>query len=158
LADNAGLLRQPDHSFMSKKSIAPAACPCGGPSLATCCGPYIAGDAIAPSAEALMRSRYTAYGQGNEAYLLATWHSSTRPAEPVVSKDEKLQWLGLEVKSALRLRQRKAEDDQNTDTVEFVARFKINGRAQRLHEISNFVREPAEGGLRWFYVDGSFPE
>ena len=85
--------------------------------------------------------------------------TSTRPNEPIVSKEEKLQWLGLEVKSALRLRQRKAESaDDNRDTVEFVARFKVNGRAQRLHEISNFVREQADGGLRWFYVDGSFPE
>jgi SEC-C motif-containing protein len=148
---------------MSKKSTAPAGCPCGGPSLATCCGPYIDGAAIPPTAEALMRSRYTAYGQRNEPYLLATWHASTRPSEPIMSEEEKVQWLGLEVKSALRLRQRKAEAaddhaDLTTDTVEFVARFKINGRAQRLHEISNFVREPAEGGLRWFYVDGSFPE
>ncbi|NVD71456.1 hypothetical protein HUX88_12970 [Duganella sp. BJB1802] len=144
---------------MSKKSTAPATCPCGGPSLASCCGPYIAGAAIPPTAEALMRSRYTAYVQRNEPYLMATWHASTRPAEPIMSKEEKLQWLGLEVKSALRLRQRKAEDAAPTkDTVEFVARFKTNGRAQRLHEISNFVREPAEGGLRWFYVDGSFPE
>jgi SEC-C motif-containing protein len=144
---------------MSKKSTAPAACPCGGPSLATCCGPYIDGSAIPQTAEALMRSRYTAYGLRNEPYLLATWHSSTRPTEPIMSNEEKLQWLGLEVKSALRLRQRKAEEtDLNQDTVEFVARFKINGRAQRLHEMSNFAREPAEGGLRWFYVDGSFPE
>ncbi|RFP24553.1 hypothetical protein D0T25_05945 [Duganella sp. BJB488] len=144
---------------MSKKSTAPATCPCGGPSLASCCGPYIAGAAIPPTAEALMRSRYTAYVQRDEPYLMATWHASTRPAEPIMSKEEKLQWLGLEVKSALRLRQRKAEDaDPTKDTVEFVARFKTNGRAQRLHEISNFVREPAEGGLRWFYVDGSFPE
>lgn len=144
---------------MSRKSTTPATCPCGGPSLAACCGPYIAGDAIAPTAEALMRSRYTAYTQRNEPYLMATWHASTRPNEPIVSKDEKLQWLGLEVKSALRLRQRKAESaEDNRDTVEFVARFKVNGRAQRLHEISNFVREEADGGLRWFYVDGSFPE
>jgi len=144
---------------MSKKSTAPVACPCGGTSLATCCGPYIDGSAIPQSAEALMRSRYTAYGLRNEPYLLATWHPSTRPTEPVMSDEEKLQWLGLEVKSALRLRQRKANDaDLTTDTVEFVARFKTNGRAQRLHEISNFVREPAEGGPRWFYVDGSFPE
>ena len=144
---------------MSKKSTAPAACPCGGPSLAACCGPYIDGAAIPQSAETLMRSRYTAYGLRDEPYLLATWHGSTRPTEPIISDEEKLQWLGLEVKSALRLRQRKADDaEPTTDTVEFVARFKVNGRAQRLHEISNFVREPAEGGLRWFYVDGSFPE
>lgn len=148
---------------MSKKPTAPAGCPCGGPSLATCCGPYIDGTAIAPTAEALMRSRYTAYGQRNEPYLLATWHASTRPTEPIMSDEEKVQWLGLEVKSALRLRQRKADlpDNPNEDTVEFVARFKVHGRAHRLHEVSRFVREPdpAVGGkMRWFYVDGSFPE
>lgn len=145
---------------MAKKSPAPAGCPCGGPALAACCGPYIDGTAIAPTAEALMRSRYTAYGLRNEAYLLATWHPSTRPSEPILSQEEKLQWLGLEVKSALRLRQRKASTviDPDRDTVEFVARFKVHGRAERLHEVSNFVREQADDGLRWFYVDGSFPE
>ncbi|KQQ30985.1 hypothetical protein ASF61_17285 [Duganella sp. Leaf126] len=146
---------------MSKKSPAPAGCPCGGPALASCCGPYIDGSAIAPTAEALMRSRYTAYSLCNEPYLLATWHVSTRPTAPLFSAEEKLQWLGLEVKSALRLRQRKAADtDQDRDTVEFVARCKINGRAQRLHEVSNFVREadPADGVPRWFYVDGHFPQ
>ncbi|MES2258672.1 MAG: YchJ family metal-binding protein [Pseudomonadota bacterium] len=137
------------------KSKPPAACPCGGPSLASCCGPYLDGAALPPTAETLMRSRYTAYTLRNEAYLRATWHASTLPAEPVVSADEKLQWLGLEVKSALRLRKRKAEHE---DFVEFVARFRVNGRAQRLQEVSRFLREPGEGGLRWFYVDGTFPE
>ncbi|HEU4845177.1 MAG TPA: YchJ family metal-binding protein [Burkholderiaceae bacterium] len=145
---------------MSKKTSMPAACPCGGPSYATCCGPYLEGAAIPATAEALMRSRYTAYTLRNESYLLATWHGSTRPSEPIIVAGEKLQWLGLEVKSALRLRQRKAESDDalRQDTVEFVARCKLNGRAQRLHEVSNFVREESEGGLRWYYVDGSFPE
>ena len=149
---------------MSKKTPASAGCPCGGPALATCCGPYIEGAAIAPTAEALMRSRYTAYGQRNAPYLLATWHASTRPTAPLFDAEEKLHWLGLEVKSALRLRQRKAEPaeqaDQDRDTVEFVARFKVGGRAERLHEVSNFVREPdpADGALRWYYVDGHFPQ
>lgn len=144
---------------MSKKSPAPAGCPCGGPALATCCGPYIAGTAIAPTAETLMRSRYTAYGQRNEPYLLATWHASTRPTEPLFGAEEKLQWLGLEVKSALRLRQRKVTGPDEA-YVEFVARFRIGGKGQRLHEISRFLREPdpALGGKpRWFYVDGDFP-
>ncbi|GAB2858615.1 YchJ family metal-binding protein [Pseudoduganella ginsengisoli] len=136
------------------KSKSPA-CPCGGSSLATCCGPYIEGAAVPQTAEQLMRSRYTAYTQKNEAYLQATWHPSTRPNEPVVSPNEKLQWLGLEVKSALRLRQRKAE---NEDYVEFVARFRVQGKGQRLHEVSRFLREPSPEGLRWFYVDGTFPE
>ena len=107
-----------------------------------------------------MRSRYTAYTRRDEAYLRATWHPSTLPAAPIVDENEALQWLGLEVKSALRLRQRKAElqQSQAADTVEFVARYKINGRAHRLHEVSNFVREEIGGVLRWFYVDGSFPD
>ena len=108
-----------------------------------------------------MRSRYSAYTLRDEAYLRATWHPSTLPEGTIVDPDEKLQWLGLEVKSALRLRQRKANlpEDQHADTVEFVARFKVGGRAHRLHEVSRFVRAPdSVGALRWFYVDGSFPE
>ena len=138
----------------------PSTCPCGGPSLATCCGPYLSGDAIAQTAEVLMRSRYTAYTLRNEAYLRATWHPSTLPAEPIVDLNERLQWLGLEVESNLRLRKRKVElaESQDADTVEFVARYKINGRAHRLHEVSRFVREQAAGVARWFYLDGSFPD
>lgn len=138
----------------------PTTCPCGGAAFATCCGPYIAGTAVPQTAEALMRSRYTAYTQRNEAYLRATWHPSTLPADGLVDPNERLQWLGLEVKSALRLRQRKAElpENQDADTVEFVARYKINGRAHRLHEVSRFVREDVAGVARWFYLDGSFPD
>jgi SEC-C motif-containing protein len=138
----------------------PAACPCGGTAFATCCGPYLAGDAIPPTAEQLMRSRYTAYTRGDEAYLRATWHPSTLPAGPIVDPDDKLQWLGLEVKSALRLRQRKANlpETPDSDIVEFVARYKVGGRAHRLHEVSRFVREHGAGVARWFYLDGSFPD
>jgi SEC-C motif-containing protein len=139
---------------------APSTCPCGGPALASCCGPYLSGEAVPQTAEALMRSRYTAYTQCNESYLQSTWHPSTRPNEPVMNENEKLQWLGLEVKSALRLRQRKAASpaDPDRDEVEFVARFKVGGRAHRLHEVSRFVREDVAGVPRWFYLDGSFPE
>jgi len=109
-----------------------------------------------------MRSRYTAYTQKNEPYLLATWHSSTRPTEPIIDDKEPIRWLGLEVKSALRLRQRKVNllEEPDSDTVEFVARFKVGGRAHRLHEVSRFLREPdpATGAPRWYYVDGSFPK
>ena len=138
----------------------PAACPCGGAAFAICCGPYLAGNAIAATAELLMRSRYCAYTLRDEAYLRATWHPGTLPAGPIVDPDERLQWLGLEVKSALRLRQRKANlpDTPDNDTVEFVARYKIAGRAHRLHEVSRFVREQHGDTARWFYLDGSFPE
>ena len=145
---------------MSTKAKPAAPCPCGGPSFAACCGPFLEGHAVPPTAEALMRSRYTAYSLKNEGYLKATWHPSTRPSEAIVDENEKIQWLGLEVKSALRLRQRKADvpEQPDSDAVEFVARFKIGGRAHRLHEDSRFEREPgADGVPRWFYLDGSFP-
>ncbi|UGQ46475.1 YchJ family protein [Massilia endophytica] len=139
------------------KSKTPAGCPCGGPSLDSCCGPFLSGATVPQAAEQLMRSRYTAYTLGNEPYLLATWHSSTRPAEKIINPDERLQWLGLEVKSALRLRQRKVNEGE--DFVEFVARCRIGGKGQRLHEVSRFLREADEHGvLRWYYVDGQFPE
>ncbi|HEX7636205.1 MAG TPA: YchJ family metal-binding protein [Noviherbaspirillum sp.] len=121
------------------------ACPCGGENYALCCGRFIDGGELPPTAAELMRSRYSAYVLKNEAYLKATWHPSTRPAEPV-AQDGNLKWLGLEV--------RRHVPGGETAIVEFVARSKIGGRAHRLHEISNFVRE--EG--RWYYVDGSFPE
>ena len=111
-----------------------------------------------------MRSRYTAYTQRNEAYLRATWHPRTRPVDTIVDPDEDLRWLGLEIKkSALRLRQRKAElvPHPDSDSVEFVARFKVAGRAHRLHELSRFLREPDPdlgGTPRWFYLDGTFPK
>jgi SEC-C motif-containing protein len=120
-------------------------CPCGAGAYATCCGRFIDQDAVAQSAEQLMRSRYTAYTLRNEPYLKATWHVSTRPAD-AVAQDEDVKWLGLDVRKHIP-----AGDEA---TVEFVARYKVGGRAHRLHEVSRFVRE----GGRWFYVDGSFPE
>jgi SEC-C motif-containing protein len=99
----------------------------------------------ARSAEALMRSRYSAYVLKLEDYLFATWHPDTRPAALDIADDDS-KWLGLEVK--------RHEESADTTTVEFVARYKIAGRAHRLHEISRFVRENG----RWFYVDGVFPQ
>lgn len=119
-----------------------APCPCGSNAgYERCCGPFHAG-AAAPTAEALMRSRYSAYVLALHDYLLATWHPSTRPAD--LGADEPgLKWLGLEVK-------RHEQKDDTHATVEFVARSKLGGRAHRLHETSRFVLE--EG--RWYYVDG----
>jgi SEC-C motif-containing protein len=148
-------------AFCSDPRAMPAklSCPCGGAAFDACCGRFLSGTELPPTAEALMRSRYTAYVQNNEAYLQATWHPSTRPAAPVIDQNDKLQWLGLEVKSALRLRQRKAEAGPGEDFVEFVARYRIDGRGHRLHEISRFQREAqADGTQRWFYVDGTFPD
>lgn len=90
-----------------------------------------------------MRSRYTAYVYGLEAYLLATWDPQTRPAKLDLTLDAQTKWLGLQVKRHL-------QTGETTALVEFVARYKVGGRAQRLHETSRFVREDG----RWFYVDG----
>lgn len=126
----------------------PAPCPCGsGQPLAACCGPRLAGQAPAPDGEALMRSRYTAYVLGNEPYLLQTWHPTTRPAALQLDEEPRPRWICLRVK-------RHEQQDADHAVVEFVARYKIGGRAFRLHETSRFVRE--EG--RWFYIDGDVAE
>lgn len=120
-------------------------CPCGGNAYTQCCGRFIDSGEIPQNAEQLMRSRYTAYTLCNDAYLKATWHASTRLGD-AIAQDGEVKWLGLEV--------RKHAAAGDAATVEFVARYKIGGRAHRLHEISRFVREDG----RWYYLEGSFPE
>lgn len=90
-----------------------------------------------------MRSRYSAYVLRLDDYLQASWHPSTRPLNLDLAEDDGTKWLGLEIK-------RHQLQDENHATVEFVARYRIDGRGHRLHEISRFVREDG----RWFYVDG----
>ena len=129
-------------------------CPCGRTStnktkankpqplpFSACCGPYLNDNLPAPDAEALMRSRYSAFVLERADYLLATWHASTRPATLDFAPGAK--WLGLDVRSHRVL-------DADHAEVEFVARCREAGRATRLHERSRFVREAG----RWFYVDG----
>jgi SEC-C motif-containing protein len=101
---------------------------------------------MAPDAEQLMRSRYSAFVLGLADYLLETWHPAHRP--PRIEPDPPgLSWLGLQVK-------RHASADATHATVEFVARSKLGGRAHRHHELSRF--EKLDG--RWLYVDGSHPQ
>lgn len=132
---------------MVHKKTKETPCPCGKPGrYAACCGVFHAGNP-APNAEALMRSRYSAYVLALEPYLLATWHPSTRPPSLDLSEDDKVRWLGLEIKR---------HESTGTDSaiVEFVARYRVAGRAQRLHETSRFLREDG----RWYYLDGEFPQ
>jgi SEC-C motif-containing protein len=127
------------------RAAAVGTCPCGsGAAYDACCGRWHRGPQHlqAPTAEALMRSRYSAYVLARGDYLRDTWHASTRPAEPL-HFEPALQWLGLEVK-------RHALTGEDQAEVEFVARSRLGGRAQRLHECSRFVRE----GGRWTYLDG----
>lgn len=121
------------------------ACPCGSNNpLIQCCLPYHLGQVVPPSAEALMRSRYTAYVLGDVAYLKTTWHPQTLPHQFQIQDQIHTQWLGLNIT-------RHEDSDDRHALVEFVARYKIKGRAYRLHEVSRFVRE--EG--YWYYLDGT---
>lgn len=139
----------------------PVECPCGGaapnqrsdviaPRFAQCCGRYIDDGDIAPRALELMRSRYSAFVVGATDYLRATWAPQTCPAD--LDADTKApdapRWLGLQIKAF-------ADTSENSATVEFVARYKVGGRAHRLHELSRFVR--GDDG-RWRYVDGDIRE
>jgi SEC-C motif-containing protein len=109
--------------------------------LEACCGRYLDNAAPAPDAESLMRSRYSAFVLERPAYLLSTWHASTRPAD--LALEPAVKWLGLAV------REHRVIDDDHAE-VAFVARSRLGGRGQRLEERSRFVREAG----RWFYVNG----
>lgn len=130
-------------------SAADTVCPCGGQpagaSFAACCARLLKGDATAPDAATLMRSRYTAYTRRDFDYLRRTWHPDHCPADLGQDPDDAaVRWLGLAVK-------RHTMQEQDRAEVEFIARYKIAGRAYRLHEISRFAR--IDG--RWLYVDGT---
>jgi len=94
-----------------------------------------------------MRSRYTAYTLRNESYLLTSWHSSTRPVQLDLHTDP-IQWIGLKI---VNTQAGQASDE--TGLVEFIARYKLNGKAHRLHECSQFIKQDGA----WFYVDGKQP-
>jgi SEC-C motif-containing protein len=110
---------------------------------AACCGRYLDDfeGTPAPDAESLMRSRYSAFVLGRIDYLRATWHMSKRPND--VAPDADARWLGLEVR-------RHADFDADHAEVEFAARYRIAGRAVRIHERGRFIREDG----RWYYLDG----
>ncbi len=91
-----------------------------------------------------MRSRYTAYVLRLEDYLLKTWHPETRPDTLNLTEDPPTKWLGLQVKRA-------ENTGETTATVEFIARYKVTGKAERLHELSQFIRMEN----RWYYLTGS---
>lgn len=96
-----------------------------------------------------MRSRYTAYACGNEAYLLATWHASKRPPSLPLHQQNALRGLGLKI-----VRTELGGSTSEHGIVEFIARFRVDGKGIRLHEISRFVKEQN----RWYYVDGDIVE
>lgn len=117
-------------------------CPCGNAkNYLECCGHWHQGFSKGtwPSTpEQLMRSRYAAYVLKLEEYLLVTWHPETRPGVIEFEEEAFMKWLGLKILRA------------ENNIVEFVARYKINGKAEKLHEVSRF--EQLDGN--WYYLDG----
>lgn len=127
-------------------------CPCcSGLQYSLCCGRYINGEQFAPTPEALMRSRYTAYSRQNADYLLATWHPTHRSAELRQALSESFphtEWQGL------RIVANEEGGNENEGYVTFFARYVENGRTGAVYERSRFVREDQ----RWYYIDGTAPQ
>lgn len=127
----------------SRKSR-PTACPCGsGEAFAACCGPLHAGNAKAATAEALMRSRYSAFAVGDEAYLMRTWHPATRPERVDLEGDGRT-WTGLEI-----LETTGGSPLHTQGTVRFRAHYTDADGPGIQTENSTFER----AGADWYYVD-----
>ncbi|KPN17689.1 YchJ family protein [Arthrobacter sp. Edens01] len=119
-------------------------CPClSGETYGNCCSRFHAGSAWAPTAEALMRSRYTAFVTGDKEYLLRTWHPSGRPAR--LDLDSEMRWRRLDILST-----EAGGPLDSTGVVTFEARYRQDGDAGVQRERSTFVREDG----RWLYVAG----
>ncbi|MEV4436908.1 YchJ family metal-binding protein [Streptomyces sp. NPDC049585] len=123
--------------------LATSPCPCGRQqTYAQCCGAFHSGSAAAPTAERLMRSRYSAFVALDGAYLLRTWHSTTRPR--TLDFDPDIRWTGLEILSTTG-----GSAFHQDGTVEFRAHYELHGEAGSQHELSRFVRQDGA----WVYVD-----
>ncbi len=119
-------------------------CPCeSGKTFALCCQPCLEQTHEAATAEALMRSRYTAFALSDEAYLRHSWHPDTCPQAIHLNKDTR--WIGLKIIKTVA-----GKIDDLSGEVEFLARSKNHGKASRLHENSRFGRF----SNRWVYIDG----
>ncbi|MFS8203796.1 YchJ family protein [Streptomyces sp. CWNU-52B] len=135
--------RRTPHSRNQRRS-APArnpSCPCGlAETYERCCGRFHRGEGTAPTAEALMRSRYCAFVKRDEAYLLRTWHPRTRPA--ALDLDPAMRWTGLRI-----LATTEGTPFHTTGTVTFQATY----TAGSLQEHSAFERVNGE----WLYTSGT---
>ncbi len=120
-----------------------AACPCGsGDAFPECCRPFLRGEAEPPTAEALMRSRYTAYVRRDASYLRRTWDARTCPVDLELDATD---WRGLEVVS----REAGGPEDV-TGTVTFVAHYATGVISTgTMRETSLFERRDG----RWIYVE-----
>lgn len=121
-------------------------CPCSGMPAGTdydrCCRPALDGEIWPTTAEALMRSRYTAFVRGDENHLFRTWHAKTRPAD--IGLDHDTEWLGLQILDTTG-----GTESDETGTVHFTAKFRDHLGDQILEENSSFVRRAG----RWMYLE-----
>ncbi len=117
-------------------------CPCGSQKeYSDCCEPYISGKSHAPTPEALMRSRYTAYVKVAPAYLKETLAPGTRgdfKESDVREWAKSSEWLGLQILKAAG------------DTVEFMAKYRAQGKVLEHHEVATF----SKAGNRWYFEHG----
>ena len=124
-------------------------CPCGS-KLETdkCCEPYVLGTSDAPTAEALMRSRYVSYTMGKVEYISTTHDPEKRDEVDLKAAEqwaEHAVWQGLDIVDT-----EAGGENDDEGVVEFVARFGMKGTDQRHHERSRFKK--VDG--KWYYVDG----
>lgn len=130
-------------------------CECGsGQEYSKCCEPFITGEKLAPTAEALMRSRYVAYVDANIPYLKSTLAPEKRKEFDEAGAKEwatKSKWLGLEILST-----KQGQPDDAKGVVEFNAKYKLNGRAIEHHEVAEFRKDAKEN--RWYFVDAESHE
>ena len=124
-------------------------CPCGsGKEYDNCCGPLISGNQAAATAEALMRSRYTAYAKADIAYITDTLHPSARhDHDPIAAQRwaEQSEWLGLEICNV-----EAGGETDDTGIVEFIASYREKGGIKKHHEIAEFTKDNG----RWYFKDG----
>jgi SEC-C motif-containing protein len=110
---------------------------------AECCEPLHTGQRNAPTAEALMRSRFSAFAKNDEEYLLRTWFAGTRPK--ALNLDTSIRWTSLEI-----LATSAGSLFDSVGTVLFEAHYRQDGKPGVLREDSTFTREKDQ----WFYVRG----
>lgn len=122
-------------------------CYCGGrptgARLGDCCGPALNAEVWPATAEALMRSRYSAFVAGNSDHLFRTWHPRYRPA--AITIDPRTQWLGLRILEVVG-----GAESEQTGIVEFIATLREDGVQDTVHERSRFSKRAG----RWMYEDG----
>ncbi len=128
-------------------------CPCGSlKSYKSCCELFISGEKLPETAEALMRSRYSAFAKAEIDYLIDTIHPDKRKEfdrKSVVAWAKKSEWLDFKL-----LDTQKGGSEDSEGQVEFIAEYRQKGKRRHHHELAQFKRADD----RWYFYDGAAPE